>query len=64
MCISDMETFEQLNKNTFERVFMPLNIGDPIKLGITRSPSSWNDLVKTIKKRNHGSNINHKNGEL
>lgn len=64
MSISEMEQFEVLNNGRFERVLKPVSIGDPIRLSVTKSPSSWNDLVKTIKSRNRGSTIQTKNGEV
>lgn len=33
------------------------SIGDPVRLGFTKPPDSFNDLLKNIKKRNPGSNI-------
>ena len=64
MSIAEMEKFERGNQGVMVRVLKPVAIGDPVRLGVHRQPDSWNDLVKSVKKNNFGSNISNKNGEV
>lgn len=64
MTIAEMEQFELDNKETVRRILKPVAFGDPVRLGVHKQPGSWNDLVKTIRKRNHDSNLSHGNGEV
>jgi len=64
MPIAEMEVFESTQSDQFIRQFKPLNIGDSVRLGITKSPASFNDLMKTIKGRNLHSTMNTGNGEV
>lgn len=63
MKISEMEEFEKNNPN-FRRILKPVAFGDSVRLGVTKNPDSFNDLMKTISKRNKYSEINFKNGEV
>lgn len=64
MSIAEMEKFAETNKKYMVRVLKPIPIGDSVRLGVHKQPNAWNDMVKEIKKKNFGSNINHKNGEM
>lgn len=64
MSIAEMERFTEDNKESMVRVLKPIPQGDPVRLGVHKQPNGWNDLVKEVKKKNFGSNINHKNGEM
>lgn len=64
MTIAEMEEFEVDNKNKFTRVLKPVAFGDSVRLGITKTPDSFNDLLKSVKKKNLHSTINNKNGEV
>ena len=63
MKISEMEEFENTNIN-YKRVLKPVAFGDSVRLGVTKSPDSFNDLLKTIRKKNKHSNISTGNGEV
>lgn len=56
MSISDMEQFEKDNPHMKKIIGAPA-IGDSVRLGIRKTPDSFNDLLKTIKKGNAGSTI-------
>lgn len=64
MKISEMESFEKEMAGRYRRILKPVAFGDSVRLGFTKNPDSFNDLVKTIKKRNKYSTINNKNGEV
>ena len=64
MSIAEMLEFEQLNKGKMKRELFPTAIGDSVRLGVTKSPASWNDLNKEIKNRNRHSTLNPGNGEF
>lgn len=64
MSIAEMLEFEKENSSIWQRVLTPTPTGDSVRLGIHKQPNGWNDLVKEVKKKNYGSNINHKNGEM
>lgn len=64
MSMDEMLAFESTQSDQFIRQFKPLNIGDSVRLGITKSPASFNDLMKTIKNRNRHSTMNTGNGEV
>ena len=56
MSISDMEQFEKDNPHMKKIIGAPV-IGDPVRLGVKKTPDSFNDMLKTIKKTNAGSTI-------
>ena len=56
MSIAAMQQFDIDNPNMKKIIHAPA-IGDPIRLGITKTPDSFNDMLKTIKKNNAGSTI-------
>ena len=58
MSISNMEQFEKDNPNMKKYITSAPAIGDSVRLGIKRTPDSFNDMLKTIKKTNAGSEIN------
>ncbi|AGS80988.1 hypothetical protein [Caulobacter phage Cr30] len=58
----EMEQFLKENPNIV-RDFSGGGIGDPINLGITRTPDSWKDVLNNVKKQHRnvfsgGTNIN------
>ena len=64
MTIADMLEYEESNSSIWQRMLSPTPTGDSVRLGVHKQPNGWNDIVKEIKKKNFGSNINHKNGEF
>lgn len=63
MTMDEMLVFEETQKDQFKRILKPISMGDSVRLGVTKSPDSFNDLLKTISKRNKYSEMNYKNGE-
>ena len=63
MTMDEMLVFEDTKKEQFRRILKPISTGDSVRLGVTKSPDSFNDLLKTISKRNRHSEMNYKNGE-
>tara|TARA_B110000967_G_C18893381_1_gene568918 strand:- start:3724 stop:3957 length:234 start_codon:yes stop_codon:yes gene_type:complete len=57
MSIAKMEQFDIDNPHMKKIIHAPA-IGDSVRLGIKRTPDSFNDMLKTIKKTNAGSDIN------
>jgi hypothetical protein len=57
MSISDMEQFEIDNPH-MKKMIQPVAFGDSARLGIRKTDDNFNDLMKTIKKGNPGSDIN------
>lgn len=50
MSISQREQYLKDNPHMTPHIASAPPIGDPIKLGVTKTPDSFNDLLKTIKK--------------
>jgi len=57
MSIADMEQFEIDNPH-MKKMIQPVAFGDSARLGIRKTDDNFNDLMKTIKKGNPGSDIN------
>lgn len=56
--ISEMETFQKENPN-MKRVISRVTIGDPSKVGSHTKPAdSFREVLREIKHKNYGSNIN------
>lgn len=49
--ISELDTFKENNPHLKQKLTAPA-IGDPARLGITKTPDSFNSLLKHIKKGN------------
>lgn len=56
MSMSEREEFLKSNPH-LEQVFTPPIIGDAVRMGVHKTPESFNQLMKNVKKRYHGSNI-------
>lgn len=56
MSIADMEQFEKDNPHMKKIIGAPV-IGDSVRLGVKKTPDSFNDILRTIKKTNAGSTI-------
>ena len=56
MSIASMQQFDIDNPHMKKIIHAPA-IGDSARLGIKKTPESFNDMLKTIKKTNAGSNI-------
>ena len=54
--LADYDQFKEDNPH-LERVIEGASIGDPVLLGVRKTPDSFNSLVKNIKKRYHRSTI-------
>ena len=52
MSISQREQYLKDNPHMSPHISKAPPLGDPIKLGVTKTPDSFNDLLKTIKKGN------------
>ena len=52
MSISQREQYLKENPHMTPHIRKEQPIGDTIKLGVTKTPDSFNDLLKTIKKGN------------
>tara|TARA_A200000159_G_C7328431_1_gene341943 strand:+ start:111 stop:362 length:252 start_codon:yes stop_codon:yes gene_type:complete len=50
MSISQREQYLKDNPHMTTHISQAPPLGDPIKLGVTKTPDSFNDLLKTIKK--------------
>lgn len=57
MSISEIDNFIKENPN-LQHVFKPIGIVDPTRLGLRKPDSSFRDILKNVKKKNRGSNIN------
>lgn len=63
MKISEYDDFVAANPN-LQRVYdSAFGIGDPIRMGVTRTPDSWKSLLKHVNKEHRnvlsgGTNIN------
>ncbi len=57
MSISELDKFEKKNPH-LEQVIKAASIGDPMRLGVRKIDGGFRDVLKTIKKNNHGSLIN------
>lgn len=56
--ISEMEAYKEANPN-MKRVLAPMAIGDPSKVGSQTKPNeSFREVLREIKHKNYGSNIN------
>jgi len=56
MSISDMEQFEIDNPH-MKKIIQPVAFGDAMRLGVKKTDDSFNDILKTIKKRSPGSTV-------
>ena len=54
--ISELDDFKQTHPHLKQRLSRP-GFADPARIGVTKNPESFNQLVKNIKKRYHGSTI-------
>lgn len=54
--IAELELFLENNPHLKQKLSAP-GYADSVRLGITKTPESFNHLVKNIKKRYHGSTI-------
>lgn len=39
-------------------IIQPFLFGDPIRIGVKKLPTDWNEFVKRIKTKNKDSNVN------
>jgi hypothetical protein len=56
MSIADMEQFEIDNPH-MKKIIQPVAFGDAMRLGVKKTDDSFNDILKTIKKRSPGSTV-------
>lgn len=54
--ISELPSFIADNPHLTQQISAP-RIGDSVRQGITKTPDSFNSLLKNIKKRYYGSTI-------
>jgi hypothetical protein len=56
LTLSERETFLEQNPN-MKQCLSVVSFGDSVRLGITRTDNSFNDVLKNIKSHHRGSNI-------
>ena len=54
--ISELKEFREKNPHLKQRLSTP-GFADPARIGVSKNPESFNQLMKNIKKRYHGSTI-------
>jgi hypothetical protein len=54
--ISELDEFKEINSHLKQRLSKP-GFADPARIGVSKNPESFNQLVKNIKNRYHGSTI-------
>lgn len=52
MSFAERESFLLENPDWFQTINQAPAIGDPVQLGVKRTPESFNDVLKSISKRN------------
>jgi hypothetical protein len=57
MTISERNAFLEANPDTIQLVNGAPLIGDPHRLGISKPPQDFRNIVDRIKRNNHGSTI-------
>lgn len=58
MKIAELFSFK-LENPELEQILTPTPLADPTRVGVTTKPAeSFRDLLRTVKQKNHGSNIN------
>ena len=60
MSIAERDEYLQANPNIRQSLATP-TFGDPVRLGITKTPDGFNELLKNTKKRNLHSTIQTRN---
>jgi len=60
MSIAERDEYLKNNPHIQQSLATP-NFGDPVRLGITRTPDGFNEILKNTKKRNLHSNIQTRN---
>lgn len=56
LSLSEREEYLKNNPNKKQLLSVP-SLGDSVRLGVTRTPDSFQSLLKNISKNNRGSNI-------
>lgn len=54
---NELQTMLYINPHLEQIIVKAPSIGDSVRLGIRRTDDGFNDMLKSIKKRNYGSNI-------
>lgn len=57
MTISERDQFVIDNPSMVQQL-NKLNLGDPIRMGVTKPPESFRDILRNIKDKHLGSNVN------
>lgn len=64
MTFAEREEFLEKNPDWYQIIVSAPAVGDPVRLGVTKTPESFNDALKYISKRNDNrknkSQINHR----
>ena len=54
--MSELDQFKEDNPHLKQRLSAP-RYGDSVRLGVSKTPESWNQLLKNVGKRYKGSTI-------
>lgn len=57
MTISDRDEFVQTHPNMVQQI-NKMNIGDPMRLGVTKPSEGWRDILRNIKSHHPRGDVN------